>query len=204
MEVKCNICGQGIEGNCAVCSKCKTPYHIECFNYDQDGQQGCATYSCGSKQCAEKDITDVIKEQKECVDLTTVCPKAKSLAQLCDAKSDKRQSGTIKRRKRKHQAYAAPVRDSTIQFCVTTYPDGTVERSVQANNIDVHFCDEYGVIRESYLCSRDGAQTDGYDEDDYEGEDAEPELTDKQKVELLARALIREMEKNRKTRRRHR
>jgi hypothetical protein len=42
-DAKCPICGDLIEDDLVFCSRCKTPHHRECWNYNGK----CATYACG-------------------------------------------------------------------------------------------------------------------------------------------------------------
>lgn len=42
-DAKCPVCGDQIEDELVFCSRCKTPHHRECWNYN--GR--CATYACG-------------------------------------------------------------------------------------------------------------------------------------------------------------
>lgn len=42
-DAKCPVCGDSIEDDLVFCSRCKTPHHRECWNYNGK----CATYACG-------------------------------------------------------------------------------------------------------------------------------------------------------------
>jgi hypothetical protein len=47
-DAKCPICGDQIVDDLVFCSKCKTPHHRECWNYNGK----CATYACGETNFA--------------------------------------------------------------------------------------------------------------------------------------------------------
>jgi hypothetical protein len=42
-EAICRICGERVTGNAAVCCRCRTPHHCECWQY----YGMCSTYGCG-------------------------------------------------------------------------------------------------------------------------------------------------------------
>lgn len=47
-DAKCPICGDQIVDDLVFCSRCKTPHHRECWNYNGK----CATYACGEANFA--------------------------------------------------------------------------------------------------------------------------------------------------------
>ena len=46
-EAICRICGEPVTGATAVCCRCKTPHHRECWQY----YGACSTYGCGETRC---------------------------------------------------------------------------------------------------------------------------------------------------------
>lgn len=47
----CQVCGEVIAGQEVRCSRCHSPHHLECWNYNGE----CSIYACGSKQYYEVD-----------------------------------------------------------------------------------------------------------------------------------------------------
>ncbi len=45
-QITCNVCGKGIEDGSVTCTKCSTPNHKECFEYN--GR--CGVYACGHNE----------------------------------------------------------------------------------------------------------------------------------------------------------
>jgi hypothetical protein len=49
-ETHCHVCGDPFAGHIVYCRSCKTPHHLECWNYFG----GCGTYGCGEKRYMQK------------------------------------------------------------------------------------------------------------------------------------------------------
>jgi hypothetical protein len=48
-EARCGICGTGLGGSRTECRQCETPYHRDCWEYNQ----GCAIFGCSSRQAGQ-------------------------------------------------------------------------------------------------------------------------------------------------------
>ena len=46
-EAFCQICGDPLDDKVVFCKSCKTPHHMECWQYNG----ACSTYGCGQKKC---------------------------------------------------------------------------------------------------------------------------------------------------------
>ena len=45
-EALCQICGETIQADVVFCRRCKTPHHLDCWQY----YRACSTYGCGEKR----------------------------------------------------------------------------------------------------------------------------------------------------------
>ena len=48
-ETQCQVCGQPLTGKIVFCAKCKTPHHLDCWQYFEQ----CAVYGCGQSRYVE-------------------------------------------------------------------------------------------------------------------------------------------------------
>ncbi|WP_254506761.1 RING finger protein [Anatilimnocola floriformis] len=48
-ETECQVCGHPLEGKIVFCLSCKTPHHLDCWNYFES----CAVYGCGQHRYTE-------------------------------------------------------------------------------------------------------------------------------------------------------
>ena len=48
-ETECQVCGQPLTGRIVHCSSCKTPHHLDCWQYFES----CAVYGCGQSRYVE-------------------------------------------------------------------------------------------------------------------------------------------------------
>jgi hypothetical protein len=45
-EATCRVCGEAVTEPVVICTRCKTPHHLDCWQYSQ----GCSVYACGGKE----------------------------------------------------------------------------------------------------------------------------------------------------------
>lgn len=45
-EATCRVCGEAVTEPVVICTRCKTPHHLDCWQYGQ----GCSVYACGGKE----------------------------------------------------------------------------------------------------------------------------------------------------------
>jgi hypothetical protein len=48
-ETECQVCGQPLTGHIVFCASCKTPHHLDCWQYFES----CAVYGCGQSRYLE-------------------------------------------------------------------------------------------------------------------------------------------------------
>lgn len=48
-ETECQVCGQPLTGKIVFCASCKTPHHLDCWQYFES----CAVYGCGQSRYVE-------------------------------------------------------------------------------------------------------------------------------------------------------
>ncbi len=48
-ETQCQVCGQPLTGKVVFCASCKTPHHLDCWQY----LESCAVYGCGQSRYVE-------------------------------------------------------------------------------------------------------------------------------------------------------
>jgi hypothetical protein len=54
---RCGVCGESLNSEIVICRRCNTPHHRECWQYGG----GCATYGCGSRECATPMVAHLAK-----------------------------------------------------------------------------------------------------------------------------------------------
>ena len=45
-EARCQVCGTSIDGAHVRCTRCDTPHHVDCWEFNE----GCSTYGCGNNE----------------------------------------------------------------------------------------------------------------------------------------------------------
>jgi len=52
VEAECQVCGDSITTDMVFCRRCKTPHHLDCWQYYGE----CSVYGCGEKRCVSPKV----------------------------------------------------------------------------------------------------------------------------------------------------